>query len=132
MKKHKIVYLTKEFTFDSSHNLYEYVGPCANKHGHTYKLRVKVYGNVDERTGLVLDFKELAQIVKENVIDVLDHKDLTYYFDSLNGMNTTAENLSVWIYDVIKSKLPATVYMSKVTLWETPTSFVEYCGEAVF
>lgn len=121
-----VVEVTKEFTFDSAHFLEEYKGKCANLHGHTYKLQVTLEGVVD-RLGMVIDFNVIKDIVKREVIDILDHKELNY---ELPNFNTTAENMSVWIYNRISTAgdLPQRVRVKSIKLWETPTSYAEYKG----
>ena len=111
--------ITKEFTFDSAHQLNWHQGKCKNLHGHTYKLRVTVKGEI-KQNGIIIDFGELKKIVNESVIEQLDHKFLNDIID-----NPTAENLIVWIWDQLKSKLN----LSEIRLWETPTSYVTYKGK---
>lgn len=110
----------KEFTFDSAHKLPGYNGECANLHGHTYKLQIYIKGEVDKKTGLVMDFKEIKNIVSEEVLKILDHK---YINDIIE--NPSAENISIWIWDHLKDMLPL---LYEVKLWETPTSFCIYSG----
>ncbi|MCZ8517998.1 MULTISPECIES: 6-carboxytetrahydropterin synthase QueD [Paenibacillus] len=118
------VLVSKEFTFDSAHHLHCYEGKCQSLHGHTYKLQVIMRGKVDER-GITIDFGDIKRIAKERVIDLLDHR---YLNDVLPPMNTTAENMVVWIYEQLAAALkdealyPA-VRLEEVRLWETPTSF---------
>ncbi|MBO8161094.1 MAG: 6-carboxytetrahydropterin synthase QueD [Thermosipho sp. (in: Bacteria)] len=120
-----IVYVTKEFTFDSAHYLDEYYGLCSNLHGHTYRLQVTVRGILND-IGMVIDFKELKSVVKEKVIDKLDHK----YINNTLPFNPTAENLVVWIYDVLREELEKRkIVLDSIKLWETPTSFAEYRGD---
>lgn len=120
-----VVEVTKEFTFDSCHQLLAYDGPCERLHGHTYKLQVTVKGTPDYR-GMVLDFKDLKNDVKKLLIDPLDHYNLN---DKLN-FNTTAENMVVYFYDFLSHKLQRLgVKVCCVRLWETPTSYAEYRGE---
>ncbi len=108
--------LCKEFTFDSAHQLKNYVGNCANLHGHTYRLQISIQGPVQEN-GLVLDFKELKKHVKKNVLDIIDHKYLNDVIDQ-----PSAENIAIWIWKQLKDSLP----LYEIKLWETPTSFVIY------
>lgn len=118
--------VTKEFTFDSSHQLLEYVGDCANLHGHTYKLQITVCGVPDDK-GIVIDFKDLKKFVEEMILKPLDHKNL----NDVLPFNTTAENMSAWIFDKIYYKLEETlpgIALHSVKLWETPTSFAECRG----
>lgn len=118
------VLVSKEFTFDSAHHLHAYEGKCMNLHGHTYKLQVIMLGRTDDR-GLTLDFSDIKRIVKERVIDRLDHQ---YLNEVLPPMNTTAENMVVWIYEelhkgLLEEELYPGVKLEEVRLWETPTSY---------
>lgn len=120
----KVVRVAKEFTFDSAHHLHCYEGKCKSLHGHTYKLLTILSGRVNE-LGIVVDFAEIKRIVKETVIDRLDHK---YLNEVLPPMNTTAENMVVWIYEqvhgaIVKEGLYPAVRLDEVQLWETPTSY---------
>lgn len=118
------VAVTKEFTFDSAHHLYAYDGACKSLHGHTYRLVVTVSGHLDER-GFVIDFKDLKRIVEETVVDRLDHR---YLNETLPPMNTTAENMVVWIFEQLEAALlrePGGLLVERLVLWETPTSCAE-------
>jgi len=90
-----------------------------------------VSGPINPLTGLLIDFQNLNSLVEKYVIDVLDHKDITEYFDARGGMNTTVENLSMWIYLTLVSNIPSNlpVKIASVKLWETPTCFAECKGE---
>ena len=122
-----IVSVTKEFTFDSCHQLLAYNGPCERLHGHTYKLQVTIKGTPDHR-GMVLDSKDLKKVCNEKIVDILDHYNLNDKLD----FNTTAENMVVYFYDVIKDFCEDKEYsVVCVRLWETPTSYAEYRGELV-
>jgi 6-pyruvoyltetrahydropterin/6-carboxytetrahydropterin synthase len=119
----KAVLLTKEFVFDSAHHLYEYDGKCKSLHGHTYKLTVTLKGKPDAR-GIVIDFGDIKRITHERVVDRMDHQ---YLNAMLPPMNTTAENMVVWIYEQIQQALVEeglypNVLLEEVRLWETPTS----------
>jgi len=114
----------KEFTFDAAHHLYAYVGKCNSLHGHTYKLCVSVSDLLDE-TGLAIDFGDVKALVKRVVVDRLDHQ---YLNAVLPAMNTTAENMIVWMYEQISAALTlrsASARLERLVLWETPTSAVE-------
>ncbi|WP_166242479.1 6-carboxytetrahydropterin synthase QueD [Paenibacillus turpanensis] len=126
----RLVRVSKEFTFDSAHHLHNYEGKCKSLHGHTYKVQVVMIGRVDER-GISIDFGDMKRIAKERVIDVLDHR---YLNDVLPPMNTTAENMVVWIYERLLEGLKEEgwyprVRMDMVRLWETPTSYAEVTRE---
>jgi 6-pyruvoyltetrahydropterin/6-carboxytetrahydropterin synthase len=120
----KQVLVSKEFTFDSAHHLHCYEGKCQNLHGHTYRLQVVMSGRTDDR-GLTIDFSDIKRIAKQYVIDRLDHQ---YLNEVLPLMNTTAENMVVWIYEKIQSALEqeyenSEVRLEEIRLWETPTSY---------
>jgi 6-pyruvoyltetrahydropterin/6-carboxytetrahydropterin synthase len=126
----KEVTVTKIFTFDSAHRLDDYVGKCANLHGHTYKLEVSLRGRTDDR-GIVVDFSEIKQIVNEQILAKYDHQFLNDHF----SFNTTAENLVVFFFEVIDSylrqaKAEQKVTLVKLRLWETPTCYAEIDREA--
>ncbi len=96
LKSHnKRVLVSKEFTFDAAHHLHHYDGKCKNLHGHTYKVIFGISGFTDER-GIMLDFAEIKEIWKSQIELYLDHR---YLNETLPPMNTTAENIVVWIYE---------------------------------
>lgn len=125
----KRVLVSKEFTFDSAHHLHEYEGKCKNLHGHTYKVVFGISGFVDGR-GLMIDFGDIKEIWKNEIEIFLDHK---YLNETLPPMNTTAENIVVWIYEKMAEALQqgdrANQYdgarVEFVRLYETPTSYAE-------
>ncbi|WP_112181067.1 MULTISPECIES: 6-carboxytetrahydropterin synthase QueD [Paraliobacillus] len=130
IKRHELKYHTKrvmvskEFTFDAAHHLHCYQGKCKNLHGHTYKVIFGISGMVDE-IGLVIDFGDIKEIWKEEIEIHLDHR---YLNDTLPNMNTTAENMVVWIYQKMEKALEthATHFRVEfVKLYETPTSYAE-------
>lgn len=128
--EHAVIEITKEFTFDSCHQLLNYQGKCERLHGHTYKLQVTVEGVVDNR-GLVIDFKDLKNLVDQHVIEWLDHYNLNDKF----ACNTTAENMVVVIYNMLRvfinnysDNMGRYIKLTEVKLWETPTSFASYKG----
>lgn len=125
----KRVLVSKEFTFDAAHHLHAYEGKCKNLHGHTYKVIVGISGYVNE-IGLTLDFGEIKTIWKERIEPYLDHR---YLNETLPPMNTTAENMVVWIYDQMEAALKDEAQVPGelkcrvefVRLYETPTSYAE-------
>ncbi|MGG5254151.1 6-carboxytetrahydropterin synthase QueD [Neobacillus sp. SM06] len=123
----KRVLVSKEFTFDAAHHLHEYEGKCKNLHGHTYKVVFGISGFADER-GLVIDFGDIKEIWKNEIEIFLDHR---YLNETLPPMNTTAENMVVWIYEQMATALKARsadyngVRVEFVRLFETPTSYAE-------
>lgn len=102
-------------------------GKCNNPnyHGHNYELVVKVTGEVDPITGYVVDLKSLSKIIKENVLDRYDHKNLNLDAPEFENLNPTAENIVVTIWQNLRGKLDDK-YDLKVTLYETERNFVEY------
>lgn len=102
-------------------------GKCNNKnyHGHNYNLIVKVVGEPDPETGYVCDMKVLSDLIKENVTDRFDHKNLNLDVDDFKNLNPTAENIAVVIYNILRSKLEPELDL-KVRLYETERNFVEY------
>ena len=126
--------------FNAAHRLYrkdwpnskneEIFGKCNNPnfHGHNYELIVKVTGGIDPETGYVIDVKILKDIIKSEVEDSFDHKNLNLEVEEFKNLNPTAENISVVIYNKIKPKLKPDLEL-EVELYETPRNFVSYKGE---
>jgi 6-pyruvoyltetrahydropterin/6-carboxytetrahydropterin synthase len=114
----------KEFAFDSAHFLPNVPDghKCKNMHGHTYRLRVCIKGEPDPHLGWLMDFKDLKDIVCK-VTDQLDHK----LINDVPGLeNPTAENITIWIWKQIRPLLPL---LSRIELYETPTTGVIYAGD---
>jgi len=104
--------------FDSAHKLENYKGACANLHGHTYKFIVSLKSKVLQND-MIMDFKEVKKIVKENIDIVFDHK----YINDEVDYNPTAENMVKDIYFRLKKKIPL---INSVKLWEGTNSSIEY------
>ena len=105
-------------------------GKCAlpNYHGHNYELIVSVTGEIDKETGYVIDMKVLKDIIKREVEDAFDHKNLNLEVPEFADLNPTAENIAVVIYNKMKSKLDSKLDL-EITLYETPRNFVTYSGK---
>lgn len=119
-----MITVTKKFEFEACHHLPHYYGACNNLHGHSYKLEVTVGGELQKegsKQGMIMDFKDLKQAVKEVVIDKYDHSDLNNFFD-----NPTAEIMVKQMAVDIMSRLPKGVYLVSCKLWETSTSYAEW------
>lgn len=123
---HKRVALTKEFTFDAAHHLHCYEGKCKSLHGHTYKLSITVSGYVN-KIGIVMDFGDIKKMFKEVIDSKVDHR---YLNEALPLMNTTAENMIVWMWEELHKHLmdkqeeyPG-LRLEELILNETPTSSV--------
>ena len=111
--------ISKDFKFDAAHNLVHYHGKCEKLHGHTYRLRVVLEGHPDSE-GMIIDFIELKQIVKDRVISRLDH---AYINDIIP--QPSAENIAVWIWgELAESVRRENCSLYEVHVWETETSCV--------
>jgi 6-pyruvoyltetrahydropterin/6-carboxytetrahydropterin synthase len=138
-----MIYLSRQEHFNAAHKLAnpnwsaeknkEVFGPCANEnwHGHNFDLIVTLKGNPDPDTGFVFDLKKLSIIIREKVINKLDHKNLNLDVDFMFGKMASTENLAIEIWKIlapeIESISKAKLYCVK--LYETPRNFVEYYGE---
>lgn len=102
-------------------------GKCNNTnfHGHNYELIVKISGFVDPVTGYVVDMKLLSDIIKEEIIEKFDHKNLNLDVIEFKELNPTAENIAITIYNILKEKIE-TKYELKIVLYETARNYVEY------
>ena len=112
----------KKFKFDAAHRLPDYNGPCCNLHGHSFVLEVEIEGSADGKTGMILDFNLLKQVVQEKVISKLDHTLLNNIEE-----NPTAEHLLWWIRKELKDSILDQDYsLSRLRLYETDTSYAEW------
>lgn len=104
---------------------------CANEnwHGHNYELWVTIKGETNPETGYSMDAKGLSKLIKEYVLDKVDHHNLNIDVDFMNGKMTTAENLAIAIWEQLKPRLPEGITLQCIRLYETPRIFVEYFGE---
>ena len=112
--------LEMDFHFAAAHRLPRYQGRCFNMHGHNYKLTVKVEGEPDAYSGIMLDFGDLEGAVKGGVLDQCDHATLNDFIE-----NPTAENTVVWMWERLHVRLPGLV---ELKLWETKDCCVVYRG----
>lgn len=104
-------------------------GKCNNPnwHGHNYTLLVEVIGELDQDTGYVIDMKILKDIIREEVEERFDHRNLNLDVEVMKGLNPTAENIAVVCWNLIREKLDPK-YELKIRLYETERNFVEYDG----
>ena len=133
------VTVSRRAHFNAAHKLYrpdwtdqknvEVFGKCANKnfHGHNYELIVSLTGEIDKETGYVYDLGKLKSIIKSEVEEYLDHKNLNLDIDDFKNLNPSAENIAVLIYNRLIKYFDDS-YKLKITLYETPRNFVEYGG----
>lgn len=104
-------------------------GKCNNPnfHGHNYELIVKLVGEIDPDTGYVYDMKVLSDLIKENVLNRFDHKNLNLDTDEFRNVNPTAENIAVVIWNILRKKIDSKHELT-IRLYETERNFVEYNG----
>ncbi len=102
-------------------------GKCnlPNYHGHNYELIVKVSGEIDLQTGFVIDTKVLSELIRSEIVERFDHRNLNLDTKEFKNLNPTAENIAVVIYDLLRPKID-TKHDLKITLYETERNFVEY------
>ncbi|MBM3915624.1 MAG: 6-carboxytetrahydropterin synthase [Sphingomonadales bacterium] len=136
-----MVYLTRIEHFNAAHRLYnpswsaekneEVFGKCANTnwHGHNFELFVTIKGEPDPATGFIFDAKKLSAIVKEKIVDQLDHRNLNMDVDFMQGKLCSIENLVIGIWDQLVPVLPERVQLHSLKLVETSKIYVEYYGE---
>jgi 6-pyruvoyltetrahydropterin/6-carboxytetrahydropterin synthase len=136
----QMVFLTRIEHFNAAHKLFNpgwskeknetVFGKCANEnwHGHNYELQITVKSEIDPDTGFVMDVKELSILIKEFVLEELDHKNLNLDVKFLEGQMCSTENLVVAIWQQLFHQLPKNVQLHSVKLYETPRIFVEYFG----
>jgi len=134
-----MIFVTRRETFSASHRLHQenlseeenflLYGKCNNRygHGHNYIMEVVVTGEIDTDTGYLLDLKKLKSIVRENVIDKLDHHHLNFDVDFMQGIIPTTENLTVAVWNELVNKIPVGKLYS-VKIYETENNYVEYRG----
>jgi 6-pyruvoyltetrahydropterin/6-carboxytetrahydropterin synthase len=134
-----MIYVTRREVFSASHRLFNaglsdeqnniLFGKCNNPngHGHNYTLEVIVAGEINPETGYLIDLKLLKEIILENVIAKVDHKNLNMDVDFLKDKIPTAENIAVGIWDQLTDKIPSGKLFA-VKLYETENNYVEYKG----
>ena len=125
--------------FNSAHKLvnnswskeknFDVFGKCSyeNYHGHNYELIVKLTGDIDPETGMLMDLSILKKIIKKEVEDVLDHKNLNLDIPYFKDLIPSTENLAIFIWNRLKDAIDIECDLS-IVLYETPRNFVEYSG----
>jgi 6-pyruvoyltetrahydropterin/6-carboxytetrahydropterin synthase len=133
---HKVAVYRKEH-FNAAHRLFnpewdmatndKVFGKCNNPnfHGHNYDLVVKLTGEPDKETGFVIDLKHLSDIIRKNVLDKFDHKNLNEDCIEFKNLNPTAENIAIVIFDLLRPLIDTKLDL-QVRLYETERNFVEY------
>jgi 6-pyruvoyltetrahydropterin/6-carboxytetrahydropterin synthase len=125
--------------FNAAHRLYKegwsdeknlaVFGKCSNPHyhGHNYELEVGVSGAINDETGFLIDLKILKDIIKEEIEDPFDHKNLNLEVPDFKNLNPTVENIAIVIWNKLRSRIDSSFDIS-VKLYETPRNFVVYNG----
>lgn len=142
--KNSMIYATRKEHFNAAHRLYnpkwteernrEVFGPCANMnyHGHNFELIVTVKGVPDPETGFVIDLKVLSDLIKLEVIEKVDHKNLNLDVDFMHGKMASCEIFVMEIWKILAPVIQQTApnaSLHYIKLIETPRNFVEYYGE---
>jgi 6-pyruvoyltetrahydropterin/6-carboxytetrahydropterin synthase len=138
------VYVSRKEHFNAAHKLYnpkwtkernvEVFGPCANEnwHGHNFDLIVTIKGEPDPDTGFVIDLKKLSTLIRDEVTEKLDHKNLNLDVDFMQGKLASCEILVVEIWKILQPRIePISKFgeLHAIKLYETPRNYVEYFGE---
>jgi 6-pyruvoyltetrahydropterin/6-carboxytetrahydropterin synthase len=136
-----MVYLTRKAEFSASHYYHnpeftpeqnqQIFGKCNNPHGHghNYTLEVTVKGQVDPRSGFVVDLKQLKDVMNREVVELVDHRFLNKEVQEFRDRIPTTENLAITIWNWLQPKLKV-AQLHRIRLYETPDLFVDYYGEA--
>lgn len=116
--------LNPEWTDETNQKVF---GKCFNPnyHGHNYEVIVKVSGEIDPRTGYVIDMKILSDLIKENILERFDHKNLNLDTEEFRELNPTAENIVVVIHDILRPLIDEKLDL-KIILYETERNYVEF------
>jgi len=138
------IHVSRKEHFNAAHKLYnptwskekniQVFGPCANEnwHGHNFDLIVTIKGQPDPETGFVVDLKKLSTLIRSEVIEKLDHKNLNMDVDFMRGKLASCETLVAEIWKILQPAIPAISKFGKLyslKLYETPRNYVEYFGE---
>jgi len=139
-----VLYVHRKEHFNAAHKLwnpawteeknFEVFGPCANEnwHGHNFELIVTIKGSPDKDTGFVVDLKKLSNVIKREVIDKVDHKNLNLDVPFMKGKMASCENLISEFWKILEPEvklLNPNVALHQLRLYETPRNFVDYFGE---
>ncbi|MDP2039310.1 MAG: 6-carboxytetrahydropterin synthase [Ignavibacteria bacterium] len=137
-----MIFVTRREIFSASHRLFNpnlseeennlLFGKCNNPngHGHNYTLEVTICGEVNPKTGYLIDLKLLKQIIIESIINKVDHKNLNLDVEFLAGKIPTAENIAIAIWDELENKIPSGKLYS-IKLLETENNYIEYKGKNI-
>ncbi len=136
-----MIYITRRERFNAAHRLFrpeysdeknlEVFGKCSNPnwHGHNYELFVTVKGEVNPETGFLVNLKTLSKIIKERIIDKIDHKNINLEVDFMKGKLASTENLAISIWQELEAPIAALeAELHCVKIYESENNFVEYFG----
>lgn len=136
-----MIYITRKEHFNAAHKLFNPAwseeqnnatfGKCANKnwHGHNYELYVTVKGDINPDTGFVVNLKDLSTVIRTDVTEVLDHKNLNMDVKGMPVMPST-ENVAIFIWNILNPKIKEMgAALHCIKLYETDSNYVEYFGE---
>lgn len=141
-----MIYVSRKEHFNAAHKLYnpdwtkeknvEVFGPCANDnwHGHNFELIVTVKGWPDPETGFVVDLKKLSRLIRSDITDKVDHKNLNLDVDFMKGKLASCENLIIEFWKILAPQvmlLGKDCALHSLKLYETPRNYVEYFGNTV-
>ncbi len=138
-----MIYVSRKEHFNAAHKLYnpkwdhekniEVFGPCANEnwHGHNFELITTVKGWPDSETGFVIDLKKLSQLIRREIIEKVDHKNLNLDVPFMEGKLASCENLILEFWEILSpqiSDISKSAVLHSLKLYETPRNYVEYFG----
>jgi 6-pyruvoyltetrahydropterin/6-carboxytetrahydropterin synthase len=138
-----MIYVSRQEHFNAAHKLYnpnwgpeknvEVFGPCANAnyHGHNFNLIVTVCGDPDPMTGFVVDLKKLSSLIRDEVVETLDHKNLNLDVPFMQEKMASTENLAIEIWKLLEHRITEITSFGRlysIKLYETPRNYVEYFG----
>jgi len=137
-----MIYITRRERFNAAHRLFrpdftdeqnmEVFGKCSNPnwHGHNYELFVTVKGDINDKTGFLVNLKILSKIIRKHVINKLDHKNINIEVDFMEGKLASTENLAVGIWNELnKHVIELGIELHRIKVIESENNFVEYFGE---
>jgi 6-pyruvoyltetrahydropterin/6-carboxytetrahydropterin synthase len=139
-----MIYVSRKEHFNAAHKLYnpnwseekneEVFGPCANAnwHGHNFEMIVTVKGKPDPETGFVVDLKQLSNLIKNEIIEKVDHKNLNMDVDFMQGKMASCEILVMEMWHILAPAIRTITTVGQlhsIRLYETPRNYVEYFGE---
>ncbi len=136
-----MIYITRRERFNAAHRLFkeeysdeknmEVFGKCSNPnwHGHNYELFVTVKGEVDSKTGFLINLKILSKIIREEIIEKIDHKNINIDVDFMKNKMASTENLTIGIWNQLEKEITGLgITLHSVKIYESENNIVEYLG----